>query len=426
MNKQVYLQNFINKNSLLKQFSTIGEVDNELIIIVEYDFDNFFQIIRLLKDECDQFKEIILIKVLGEIDCTDVTFDDNLDLSYCVFQNNLNFDRCNFMQYVNFSNCTFNGNFNFYECHFEMNADFKDSTFNGDVNFDQTFFENKTRFHYSEFHNCASFENTKFNALVDFFKAEFFKSQRFHLTDFNDIAIFSNVTFNGPVQFLYNKINTKTFISFENANFKQSLDLSRANFWCRLQVWSIEIKMPIDLSFYYPKEKYFEEFEKKLIALKSIRESYRRIKQEFRNDHNNIEAIRFQEYEMTVYKNELKIRSNKIKNKCQDKITLWFNKWSNKFGTRWDRGIAFTVIATIIFYSFFLILISDSLCFDFSNEGFGNLFKYFFQFLNIASWTYEPFGINYTWAYIALFIGRIFIGYGYYQIIQAFRKYGKN
>lgn len=28
--------------------------------------------------------------------------------------------------------------------------------------------------------------------------------------------------------------------------------------------------------------------------------------------------------------------------------------------------------------------------------------------------------------YAILFIGRIFIGYGYYQTIQAFRKYGKN
>ena len=28
--------------------------------------------------------------------------------------------------------------------------------------------------------------------------------------------------------------------------------------------------------------------------------------------------------------------------------------------------------------------------------------------------------------YLILFIGRIFIGYGYYQTIQAFRKYGKS
>ena len=29
-------------------------------------------------------------------------------------------------------------------------------------------------------------------------------------------------------------------------------------------------------------------------------------------------------------------------------------------------------------------------------------------------------------SYLILFIGRIFIGYGYYQTIQAFRKFGKS
>ena len=29
-------------------------------------------------------------------------------------------------------------------------------------------------------------------------------------------------------------------------------------------------------------------------------------------------------------------------------------------------------------------------------------------------------------SYLLLFIGRIFIGYGYYQTIQAFRKFGKS
>jgi hypothetical protein len=56
--------------------------------------------------------------------------------------------------------------------------------------------------------------------------------------------------------------------------------------------------------------------------------------------------------------------------------------------------------------------------------------KYFLQFLNIAKWGYSPFGIDiqksYPEGYIILFIGRIFIGYGYYQTIQAFRKFGKN
>ena len=69
--------------------------------------------------------------------------------------------------------------------------------------------------------------------------------------------------------------------------------------------------------------------------------------------------------------------------------------------------------------------------FEFGWYGFSEFFevsgitlKYYFQFLyaghnfNFMS-QYEPYG----WGYLIDFVGRIFIGYGYYQVIQPMRKY---
>ena len=184
-------------------------------------------------------------------------------------------------------------------------------------------------------------------------------------------------------------------------------------------------------------------------AYQRIRESYRRIKHEFRNDANNIEALRFHSYEMQIYKMELAIGKENtkkyrliiflrnilkefakrfsIKSNRGERIILWFNDKSNNFGTSWTRGVIFTLIVAVVFYIIFLLSISYRLNFDPTWIGFSKAFVHLIQFLNIVEWDFEPFGIkNLKGAYIILFIGRIFISYGYYQTIQAFRKYGKS
>lgn len=160
-------------------------------------------------------------------------------------------------------------------------------------------------------------------------------------------------------------------------------------------------------------------------ALKRLRESCRIIKNEFTKDNNKIEALEYHKNEMALYYKELKLKKPEKKN--EELITTWFNRISNYFGTSWTRGLVFTLITTFIFYIIFVISLSSELEFEWSLNSVGETCKHYFEFLNITNWTIKPFGIeNYNWAYIVLFIGRIFIGYGYYQIIQAFRKYGKN
>ncbi|MCO7319081.1 pentapeptide repeat-containing protein [Riemerella anatipestifer] len=389
--------------------------------------------------------------------------------------------------YINFENITFKQTFTAKKC-----------IFIGEVNLKEAKFEGKTRFHNSIFLENVDFENTTFEDLVDFYYAEFRKPQQFYLTDFLGITIFSNATFHEQVQFLYCRIDDKTLISFERAEFKKSLDISRANFWCKLNVWGISF---LD-EYIIPEGKdqwglYETDDIKKSNnkhsneCLKKIRESYRRIKQEYKNEANIIEAGKLYAYEMKAYEEEVKLKykkeSEKDEHEDKNKLILGFNKkeigkfivhpkiiyttiyivelflfipraifvlskeevilksseYSNDYGRSWKRGVAFTMFFGFIFYAI-LFFISNydrikgwvcQLCQLFMKEDYLKIFcdksinfiTGYLRFLNLTDWKYEFFNIkDLGLGYAILFIGRIFIGYGYYQTIQAFRKYGKN
>jgi len=345
--------------------------------------------------------------------CADSKIEINSDLTF----NERSFDR-----EINLSNCIFNNKFLFRKCIFKKNVWFKSTQFLSTTSFKGSFFERKVRFHFSEFNTSVIFENTVFKDLADFYYANFYETQQFHLTDFLSVTIFSNVTFHKQAQFLYNKVSFQSIISFESAAFNQSLDISRANFWCKLSFWNVEIeKFPLEMWLYQTDDirpKKLDSFDE---ARKRIRESYRIIKNEFTKEGNSIESLQYYSYEMGMYEKEIENEK-----KIENRLLVWLNKKSNNFGTSWKNGIVFTLLTTLLFYLLFLLTFSPDLYFECSWEAFSMTIKHFFEFLNVAKWDIKPFGIeNYSWGYIVLFIGRLFIAYGYYQTVQAFRKYGR-
>ncbi|WP_454961223.1 pentapeptide repeat-containing protein [Capnocytophaga leadbetteri] len=383
---------------------------------------------------------------------------------------------------VNFKKSNFIGNIYFSEAFFETDVDFSGSQFNT-ISFGNAIFDRNVRFHKTTFNNNIDFFNTSFNNLVEFYRAHFYKPIQFHFTDFLDRAIFSNTIFYREAQFLYNKVENNSYINFESAIFKRGLDISRSNFNCNLNFWNTTIEE--DGEDYIFKNiddiKYKNDFEahnEVPSIYKQLRETYRIIKDNSYKQNNKIEALEFSKREMLVYERELKSVSSKNNN---DKLLLLANKISNNFGTNWLRGILFTASAGVITYllmlcclpfihntyiiisfSFIIIIIST---YSFLNKNidsflpililiilsllltiilFKSPFLYkenicikdyiipdFIKILNVID--LKPFekeensifnlsGLS----YLFLFIGRIFIGYGYYQTIQAFRKFGKS
>jgi putative membrane protein len=112
----------------------------------------------------------------------------------------------------------------------------------------------------------------------------------------------------------------------------------------------------------------------------------------------------------------------------KDKIILWFNKNSNEFDTNWVVGVNFSLLVGTLTY--LIVLLS---MFIFTDLTIDNINSSIFltslvDVFNITKWdNLEIIGVKLKgFSYLLLFIGRIFIGYGYYQTIQAFRKFGKS
>ena len=61
-----------------------------------------------------------------------------------------------------------------------------------------------------------------------------------------------------------------------------------------------------------------------------------------------------------------------------------------------------------------------------SSEAFSESTNEFMRFINPIAWNHKLYNTDNPIAIIVTYIAKIFIGYGYYQTIQAFRKYGKN
>ena len=114
--------------------------------------------------------------------------------------------------------------------------------------------------------------------------------------------------------------------------------------------------------------------------------------------------------------------------KIHDKFILWFNKNSNEFDTNWIAGVNFSLLVGILTYFIVLLFMNSEVRFLPNTEGVSNFITSLVDVFNLTKWVnLEIIGIRLKgFPYLLLFIGRIFIGYGYYQTIQAFRKFGKS
>ena len=341
---------------------------------------------------------------------------------------------CVFENEITIQNCTFNGEFNGVKFH-------------GKTSFEGTTFEKKVRFHHCIFHKRVYFDNAKFKNLIDFFDSTFEKEQQFYKVDFEDVGVFSNTHFKGETQFLYCTTTSKTYLNFESATFEKCLDLSRSNFNNNINFWNITINGDDKISEYEHYKNSFGIYKNPSSSYRLIRESYRKIKKSFSNNGDKIGEVEYNSREQNIYKKELKEITIKSTTKlfkylfyffiifCKninDLSMLYLNKWSNNYGRSWIRGFFFTLLIGIIVFG--ALSSNTNLIFKFEKVGVENFIHDFSKIINILD--LKPFddenenslfSESKDWVfYLILFIGRIFIGYGYYQTIQAFRKYGKS
>lgn len=153
--------------------------------------------------------------------------------------------------------------------------------------------------------------------------------------------------------------------------------------------------------------------------------AYNQIKKIYENRGDAITPLKYFRDEMNAYK-EQKIADVEEKS-ISEKFQLSFNKHSNSHGTNWVKPLYWTFGISIILYVFYCwLLFGISAQFDF------NLVPYYFEFLNpthkinfIKEFDISKNTGKDSIALLFDYLNRIIVPLFIYQMIQAFRMYGK-
>ena len=149
----------------------------------------------------------------------------------------------------------------------------------------------------------------------------------------------------------------------------------------------------------------------------------------FQKQGDNIRALEYNSRELEAHFRKINLFSSNF----FQKINLWLNLTSNNFGRNWIRGVIFSFSIGLLFFLFLLVstnLFSWGIP-NYENELIPAYLKFmnplrFFELENIFKNTpYKDKIILSEYSYLSDFIGRVFIAYGYYQTIQAFRRFGR-
>ena len=285
-----------------------------------------------------------------------------------------------------------------------------------------------------EFFGDVNFKNATFKQLADFSSNTFHKPIAFYKTNFLSTTVFSAAIFMENVLFTYTLFEGKTI--FGRTKFNKGLDISQSIIAGEL--------LPFDLTFDFTKyeaeyvsidddkfQKYIH-LEYKIPLINKVA-TFQILKNKFAKQGNHIDEITMRQQEKKAYSqlNQFrKLDKDWTKSTSGDRFILWLNRWSNHYKADFRNGIIFTASVAIFFLILTFITTEEfwsRICFEcgIDRNVIGYSIKQFINFLNPAhSLNFidelNPFfGIP----YIFDFLGRIAVGYGIYQTVQAFRKF---
>lgn len=327
----------------------------------------------------------------------------------------------------------------------ERNLTFENCEFHSETNARGSHMKGKIRFMSCVFHGSTNFRNTKFANLADFWRSTFKNEVIFYKTDFLGTVVFSATTFEKNVLFTYTLI--EKLVLFRGTVIKQGIDLSTAiitgsvgTFGLTLWDFKTKNRKLSDAEFETAVSETGE------IPIKNKRETFRILKQANIHQNNTIESIPFQVLEKKALLSELLVSIGRGKSKkinettgewlaekwrsCWDLLVLFLNWISNSFGRAPMQGVIFTLTIGALF--FYLNIIQTEkyelalrLDWKIVREEIPNYFKFLLPTHGIEYLEpefYKKYMVT-NWYYVLDILGRVFVGFGIYQTIQAFRKF---
>lgn len=308
---------------------------------------------------------------------------------------------------------------------------FENVDFNDVSDFNNFTFEKKAVFNNCNFYGEVRFHNTKFKKLADFYCTTFYKRTIFFKTDFDDRAAFAASEFKENVLFTYTAINNHFIL--RSLKVCKGIDLSTSLISGNINQFGFEITNYESVDD-IPNE---VEYDKAIcvegkITHKNKRETFRILKKELQNQGNAIDALKMAALEKTAYYQQLKSeKKNKIGKwyrRLQNQFILQLGKWSNSHGESWSRGVGFT-FGVGLFFFYLSIISTERFDFEFSINkntyvNFDACVKYYFEFLLPTHSPSYLEDINPgNWQKVWDLLGRVFVSFGIYQTVVAFRKF---
>ncbi|MFL9844250.1 hypothetical protein [Flavobacterium rhizosphaerae] len=259
-----------------------------------------------------------------------------------------------------------------------------------------------------------SFEHVNVNKAY-FKNSEFGKEALFYNCNFNFNVSFSNIKCKIG-EFRIQICTVKGNSYFNNAVFDK-LFISDTVFESRSSFNNVAINHFELYLVNFLKPVYFDEL--KIGIIKDCnRATLRTIKQELQKTDNRIDYNRFRGYELQAYYKELKWNGN-----FRDKFILGATWLATGFDHSWRKALAFTIFFGLFWYSI-LYFWEYHGAFDITeiNTYFVGAFR-FFLITNFSS----PFDngeyLKNAAYWLPFVFGKIFIAFGIYEMIQAFRKF---
>ncbi|KAB8155440.1 hypothetical protein EZY14_006015 [Kordia sp. TARA_039_SRF] len=439
-----------NLEEFLSKLDTLTSKSKSLIPSISYvtvNFDIELPIEKKRIDEKFKFETKNEFKFTRCIFKGVVKFKDNNSL--------LQFSCCIFYQ-INAEDVIFNNKIRFHGCNFH------------DINFTNATFKELADFWRSSFYKPTIFYRTNFLNNVVFSAAKFKENLLFTYTLIDKLIILRGTTVEKGIDLSLALINGEISVfDFKLKNFESfdvdegiieeinHLVISENNIAYNIFYQGIFVSNEEILEKHKnPKKTYnevyaikYEEVYESLVSeqgeipSKNKRETFRIIKKVHESQNNIVESIPFRILEKQALKQELignyENRARRFEYNFFDKIVafidhysnrfiLTLNRLSNRYGKSYWQGAIFVLISGLLFF-YFSLLSSEKYEFEWNPLYWSfesNDFKYYWQSLNpVHKHSYldnlKPESYFYFWDYL----GRIFVGYGIYQTIQAFRKY---
>lgn len=340
--------------------------------------------------------------------------------------------------------CLFSDEVDFSNSEFQKRVLIKNCTFKKGIKFNRVNFNNDFSFINNEVYGCISFENSIFEGKIELIDIK----GEIGGINLNESVIKSFLELNGLTSSLI--LPEESFIKLkdvfvepdgylmirninENQKFTGEVDFTNANLLGNVVLKNIYLKRffltnAVMVGGFYTEHLHFKE--------ESDSQTYVRLKNEALKNNNSIKAMQYREKEMSSYSKELNSQRS-LSNFFAwftDESILFLNTVSNKNGLSWLRGIFFTLVCAIVFFwiiNFFGIEDGQSRFFilDFKTfhfEGVGEIWKRFLNMFYLIDFKEKFQGTELNaFGETVFFVSKIFISYGIYQTVVAFRKFSK-